>query len=137
MSIITTTVVIVQESCCHCGAVFGLAEHFMKARRTDGADFFCPNGHCLVYKNGPLERAKRELQHERRWRDQAEADARELRKSKRAVQRSLAATRGVVTRTKRRIAAGVCPCCKRSFQNLRRHMSCKHPEYGKTDASGG
>jgi hypothetical protein len=30
-----------------------------------------------------------------------------------------------------RIGNGVCPCCNRSFTNLRRHMTTKHPEYPK------
>lgn len=31
--------------------------------------------------------------------------------------------------TLRRIAAGVCPCCRRSFTDLARHMSSQHPDY--------
>jgi hypothetical protein len=46
--------------------------------------------------------------------------------------RSHAATKGHVTRKKRqleRVASGVCPCCNRSFVNLRRHMKTQHPEF--------
>jgi DNA repair exonuclease SbcCD ATPase subunit len=31
---------------------------------------------------------------------------------------------------KARIKNGICPCCKRSFVQLARHMATKHPEYG-------
>jgi hypothetical protein len=37
----------------------------------------------------------------------------------------------VVTRLKNRAAAGLCTCCNRSFQNLRKHMEIKHPEQVK------
>ena len=31
-------------------------------------------------------------------------------------------------RIEKRIHAGVCPCCNRSFPNLQRHMAAKHPD---------
>lgn len=34
-----------------------------------------------------------------------------------------------------RVGAGVCPCCKRTFQQLARHMKCKHPKY-RTEGPG-
>ncbi|HEX9950777.1 MAG TPA: hypothetical protein VGB53_03340 [Rubricoccaceae bacterium] len=37
--------------------------------------------------------------------------------------RRAAAQKGAHTRTKKRIAAGVCPCCNRTFQDLARHMA--------------
>jgi hypothetical protein len=30
----------------------------------------------------------------------------------------------------------VCPCCNRSFQNLRRHMATKHPEFNAPGPGG-
>ncbi|MEG3193744.1 helix-turn-helix transcriptional regulator, partial [Lysobacter sp. D1-1-M9] len=32
---------------------------------------------------------------------------------------------------RRRVMNGVCPCCNRSFQNLREHMQTKHADFGK------
>jgi hypothetical protein len=29
----------------------------------------------------------------------------------------------------RRVGNGVCPCCSRSFTNLKRHIRSKHPDY--------
>ncbi len=46
-----------------------------------------------------------------------------------ATERQLSATRGVVTRIKNRVGHGVCPCCNRTFGDLYRHMSTKHPGY--------
>lgn len=54
------------------------------------------------------------------------ADARAQRD---AVQRSLSATKAVVTRTKKKIVAGRCPCCSHKFRDLAEHMKVEHPKY--------
>lgn len=41
--------------------------------------------------------------------------------------------KGVATRLKNRAAHGVCPCCNRTFQQLARHMSAKHPDFKTAD----
>jgi hypothetical protein len=58
-----------------------------------------------------------------RERAQAERDLRE------DTERRLSAQKGATTRAKKRHAAAVCPCCNRSFVQLRRHMENKHPGY--------
>lgn len=62
-----------------------------------------------------LARKDDEIAAQRRLRDHAERQA--------------SARKGQVTRLKNRAAAGVCPCCTRSFENLRRHMTTKHPTF--------
>ena len=37
--------------------------------------------------------------------------------------------KGQVTRIKKRVANGVCPCCNRTFKDLAAHMSTQHPDY--------
>lgn len=37
--------------------------------------------------------------------------------------------KGHATRITKRAKAGVCPCCNRSFENLRRHMASQHPTF--------
>ena len=64
-----------------------------------------------------IERTKRRVEFERNARQSAED--------------SLVAMRGVNTKLKKRVAAGVCPCCQRSFINLRRHMTTQHADYVK------
>jgi DNA-binding XRE family transcriptional regulator len=32
-----------------------------------------------------------------------------------------------------RVKNGVCPCCNRTFENLARHMSTQHPDFGSSD----
>ena len=99
-----------------------------KLIRQKGKSFFCPNGHPQSYTGEPIEekykKAKLALasatESQKWWREEAEKKA-----------RSLSATKGQLTKTKNRIAKGVCPCCNRQFINLQRHMETKHPEYVK------
>lgn len=117
-----------------CGIAFGVPKDWDRCRRNDHVAFYCPNGHRQWYNaESDEERLKRELAKAELnatfYKDQLES----TRESKAAVERSLAATKGVVTRTKRRVGHGVCPCCTRHFGNLERHMGTKHPEYLKAE----
>lgn len=117
----TTTLAV--EVCCKCGMTFGLPNSLQTRLRRTHDGFYCPHGHRQYYfSESDVEQANRKLQQERAAHDQTRAGLRDT-------ERSLRATKGVVTRTKRRIANGVCPCCKRSFANVKRHMEKKHPEY--------
>lgn len=42
--------------------------------------------------------------------------------------RSHSATKGQLTKTKKRVGKGVCPCCNRHFTNVQRHMEQQHPD---------
>lgn len=121
--------------CCTCGVPVVLESVFHKERLNDHKSFYCPNGHSLSYQGASEEEKLRKLlQKEREWRDrQAEATEHQRKRAK-AAERREAAQKGVVTRLKNRSAAGLCSCCNRSFQNLKRHMEIKHPEQVK--ASG-
>jgi hypothetical protein len=113
------------EVCGVCGVLFAAPERLIDHCRETGDSFFCPNGDSLVFNDYENKRLKRQLAiardkaaAERAHRDQAEA--------------SLRATKGVVTKQRKklaRVAAGVCPCCNRSFQDLARHMETKHPDF--------
>jgi hypothetical protein len=113
-------------TCAACGVLFAAPEHMIDKRREDGKTFYCPSGHNLVYGSEnerlkkELSRAKDRAASERARRDQAEA--------------SLRATKGVVTKQRKKlekVVAGVCPVdgCKRHFRDLRRHIATKHPGY--------
>ena len=43
--------------------------------------------------------------------------------------RRMAAAKGELTKMKKRVGNGVCPCCNRQFVNLQRHMATQHPGY--------
>jgi hypothetical protein len=127
----TETLVVV--SCGKCGIAFGLAEDFQRARRKDHETFYCPNGHPRAYLGeSAQERELRETKANEAWyREYGERKAKEAETAK----RQAAAARGVVTRIKKRVAKGVCPCCKRYFADLHRHMGGQHPEWSASDAS--
>lgn len=86
-------------------------------------DIYCPLGHTHV-PSGESEAAK-----ERRRREQAEARNQHLADQLGAAERSKSALKGQVTKIKKRVGKGVCPCCNRSFSNVERHMHSQHPEF--------
>jgi hypothetical protein len=103
-----------------CGTLFALTTTHIRKLRETGRDFYCPNGHSLSYPRGKSDADK--LRDER---DRAE-------KLEDALFTSIIAAeemRGTILRDRERFAAGLCPCCRRSFDNVRRHMADQHPDY--------
>ncbi len=91
--------------------------------REDKEFWYCINGHRQHFvAKSDLEKTQELLETQRRWTAEAQRQRDEA-------QRSLQAQKAVTTRIKNRVGNGVCPCCKRSFCNLQRHMSTKHPEF--------
>jgi hypothetical protein len=77
---------------------------------------YCPLGHPYVPAGEPeVERLRRIAKLQGEARAQAEASAR--------------AYKGAATRARKRSAVATCPCCNRSFVQLRRHLATKHPDY--------
>jgi ssDNA-binding Zn-finger/Zn-ribbon topoisomerase 1 len=134
--VITERIELTVISCANCHIHFAMPSELAERRRREGGNFYCPNGHVNVYRETELDRLKRQVLQEKAAREQAEARARDERlranrfqESAKAADRPAAATRGVVTRMKNRVANGVCPCCNRHFVNLERHMKGQHPEW--------
>lgn len=139
----TTMVVnqtLVHERCCNCNILFAIPTWLREERLADKASFYCPKGHGQHYVGKTTEQKLRDqLAAEQRKREQAEALA-EQRRSRldaerectKRVQRRLAATQGVVTKHKRRISAGKCPCCTVKFADLKAHMASQHPDWNTT-----
>ena len=119
------TIKLVEVECNSCHTIFAMTEALDKARRADRQTFWCPLGHTLWYPGETEEkRLKRQLA-------SAEQDAAFYRDNLRATERSLAATRGVVTKLKKKVQAGVCPVddCRRNFANVGRHVRRMHPDW--------
>lgn len=114
---------------CWCGMRHAVPEElddFQARQRRDGRDqtaIYCPLGHTHI-RAGEGEaatlRKQLELARNREATVRAELDQTEA---------SLRAHKGVATKLRKRVAAGVCPCCNRTFQNLSRHMAGQHPDY--------
>jgi len=121
--------------CPTCGIEFAMPEHPVAQRRLDKRSFYCPNGHTQSYTKSELETLRAKLT------AQEQATAKEKQRREWAEQnverekRSNAALRGEMTKVKNRVGNGVCPCCTRSFTNLRLHMTTKHPGYKQEGAT--
>ena len=105
---------------CWCGIALAIPANLHRVANDEGRSVYCPLGHTFVFTNSYQEQWERE-----RKRHQATKDL------LRAEERSHSATRGQLTKTKKRVGNGVCPCCHRTFQQLSRHMKSKHPDYVK------
>lgn len=119
------------HECGVCGVAFGMSEGFVRARRNDHGNWYCPNGHGWSFASeSDEERLRRE-------RDQARDRAARERALRDQTEASLRATKGVVTKQRKKLArvkVGVCPCCNRTFENLAAHMEMEHPEFDPASA---
>ena len=113
------------QECCECGLVFWVSTRLSQRWRDKGETFYCPYGHCQSYREtSPVHKLEKKLEAmkgDRDWWKGAHG----------AEAKRHSSTKGQVTKLRRRIGAGVCPCCKRTFKGLAAHMEKKHPDYGK------
>lgn len=112
----------VTETCYSCGVLFAMTEDYRDHKLRDRTRFHCPNGHGQSYIGKTAETKLKESEaRELALKDQLSAAIREGE-----------ATRAALLRDRARFAAGACPCCNRSFDNVRRHMAAQHPDYDVT-----
>jgi len=132
----TVLVELTAVTCCNCGVIFGIEAGHRRRLHASGDWWFCPNGHQQHYAETEADRLRKQLEQAERRRGWAETALTAARDQRDAEERSHRATKGHLTRVRKRVAAGVCPCCTRSFQNLARHMAGQHPDYAQaaTDA---
>ena len=121
------------ETCCNknCHMEFAMpADYHRFLRENPFTHFYCPRGHRQWYTgkshDAKLKEKQEEIERLRRLREEDRKYASQRlefeRNSKRAI-------KGHLTRTKRRVGNGVCPCCNRTFKDLARHMKGQHPDY--------
>jgi septal ring factor EnvC (AmiA/AmiB activator) len=124
MQVMDVTTRLVTEECCQCGVLFALPSDLkdMLLRKKAGRMFYCPNGHPQHYTgesfDDQIARLNSTITHLRDQRD--------------ATERSLNATKGALTKARKQVQRtehGVCPHCNRTFANVARHMTSKHPEH--------
>jgi hypothetical protein len=120
----TTQLELTVVDCCNCGMRFAMTTNLnQRLRNKPGSTFYCPAGHSQHYTGKSAEQKL------------ADAEAREvaLRDQLHAAEADAEATRVRLLRDRHRFANGVCPCCNRSFENVRRHMTTKHPDYDASE----
>lgn len=114
-----------ETDCCVCGVVFAIPARMLASASKNKGNIYCPNGHSLTWKTSEAERLRDELAAEKKRKDAALARANEAEQRATKTQQQL-------TRLKKRAQAGACPCCHRTFANMQRHMTTKHPGYADT-----
>ncbi len=109
--------------CCNCGVPFGMTDDYQQRRRADHATFYCPAGHPQSYHGKSAEEKLREqLAEKERALTAAKCAEMNERNAREKVERKM-------RRQCRRVHAGVCPCCNRTFKQLAAHMAQKHPDF--------
>lgn len=120
-------------TCPICGVVYAIpaALQANAYKRGEGKiQWFCCNGHQLGYHGDSEAERQLKIMRERARMASARADAdRDLRIHTEAQLRS---QKGATTKARKRHAAALCPCCNRSFVQLKRHMDTQHPSYDPT-----
>lgn len=130
MSTIAVTQTYTVIHCGECGVPFALNDEFIRERRNDHKTWYCPNGHSRYYpEKNETEQAKAQVARLQRQLANRDEDLRAERAAHKVTERRRAAAKGQLTKTKKRVANGVCPCCNRTFADLARHMAGKHPDY--------
>ena len=128
------TVLYQYKKCPVCGIHYAVDLDVMKckegcAKHDSNRQWYCPNGHELVYRESDAEKWRKESEAQKARANRLEKQRDDARRETDAQKRKTAAQKGQVTRLKQRASAGVCPCCNRQFRNLLRHMDSKHPTF--------
>jgi hypothetical protein len=115
---------------CWCGIRVAIPEELYEyAQQGGNRSIYCPLGHTFVYRENEASRLRSELEAERKRTERERVRARAIADQRDAAERSARAYKGQATKLRKRAAAGVCPCCNRSFVQLERHMSRQHPDF--------
>jgi hypothetical protein len=114
--------------CANCGLVFAINTDFEDRRREDGKAFYCPNGHVQSWSETEADRERKKAERLERQIANERESARALWADLKIEKVKHAATKGKLTKTRKRAINGVCPCCQRSFANVQRHVASQHPE---------
>lgn len=115
--------------CIECSTLFGMSDDIYEHRLENGRLFYCPNGHSQYFpkRENELKKLKQEKQSLESQLSWAVQEAESAKREKTAL-------KGQLTKTRNRVANGVCPCCHRTFKQLAAHMDNKHPDFKKAVA---
>lgn len=121
-------------NCGGCGGTYAIQERYRQECYQEGKSWTCP--YCRIYwgyEEGETDKLKKQVanlieQNQRisQNRDYHQKEAAHFRHSRDAI-------KGIVTKIKKRVGNGVCPCCKRTFQNLHDHIKRQHPAFAETE----
>lgn len=129
---------LVTVSCATCHITYAIPKSLYdsalhwRGDRADGRGWklCCPMGHTWWYcGENEEDRLRRVLELERDTLARVGADRDQAKAEAKAQKGRATRFRNDRERLKTRAAAGVCPCCNRTFQNLQRHMAGQHPDF--------
>jgi hypothetical protein len=115
--------------CCNCKMSFAVPARVRAVWVEKGGTFHCPQGHPQHYTESDVQKLRKQLERTERERTWAQDNAKAERLAREATERRLIGQKAAKTRLRNRIKNGVCPCCTRSFVNLREHIATKHPDF--------
>lgn len=101
--------------CSQCGIRFAVPAAWVQQRREDHTSWYCPNGHS---QHWPQETDAE------KWRREAQRLKQQLAQKDDEIAAAELRTRKLT----KRVSAGVCPCCHRTFRQLALHMKKQHPQ---------
>lgn len=110
--------------CCSCTTHFAMDVELQDRSLKLGGTFYCPNGHGQSYTETEVEKLRKQNQNLKSNLTWAQQEAETAKREKTNLKSQL-------TKTRNRIANGVCPCCNRTFVNVNRHMDTQHPDFKK------
>jgi hypothetical protein len=128
--VLTTGIAMVRVDC-QCGGVYALTEPHYRTCREQGKGWTCP--YCRTgwgfsgkgenqQLKAQLEKANTEIKRQAELKDAARKE-----RDHHWTERKKLQTRH--SHLRERVKNGVCPCCRRNFENLQRHMKTQHPGY--------
>lgn len=122
MGLMRAATVQLEETSCWCGTPVAVPSELLRhAMRNGTTAIYCPHGHTFVFTEGENKKLRDALT------EQTKRATEMAERARKAEDREALVT-SQLKRHQKRTAAGVCPCCNRTFQQLARHMKTKHPE---------
>lgn len=124
----TEQVQLVTMECGECHIVFAIPSDLRERAKVDSrVSFYCPNGHGRVFSRTRVQELEEQLRVK-------ESEVRLANSARDTFRVKADKERKSRQRIEKRVANGVCPCCKRTFKQLAAHMHTKHPEYVEEQA---
>ena len=128
------TIKLYSAACCAkgCDALIIVPNEVDDQFRKSRESFYCYRGHSQSYSGlSKEEKLKKELTQMTEYRDNAVKRKEWAQQAEKKAEYQRRAAKGQLTKIKKRIIGGVCPCCNRQFVKLRDHMKSEHPNYAK------
>lgn len=115
---------------CHTLHAFSKEIYLSAHEGKEKASIYCPRGHGWHYTGKTdLQKKQDEIDELNRRIQRKVQNEAYLEDEIKAARHQAAAFKGVITKIKKRVGKGVCPCCNRHFSDLERHMKNKHSEF--------